>query len=57
MSVSILEALQNAQYNLESVPVVGPKIAKIQLRNAVKALEAGLNLHDNLDDFLESQDN
>lgn len=43
MSVSILEALQNAEHNLATGHPVVAKMAKSQLHNAVVLLEKGYN--------------
>ncbi len=56
MSVSILEALQNANYNLDNVKVMGTAIlplVKEQLNNAVILLEKGYSLSDEVEPLLE----
>jgi len=53
MSVSILEALQNANYNLKSNGQLGAMIAKDQLNNAVTLLEKGYSLDDEVEPLLE----
>lgn len=53
MSVSILEALQNADYNITNNGVLGANIAKRQLHNAVTLLEKGYSLDDEVEPLLE----
>lgn len=56
MSVSILEALQNASANLDNVRKIGPMIlplAKSQLDNAIGLLEKGYSINDQVDPLLE----
>lgn len=44
MSVSIIEALQNADYNLQNNGSIGLVLAKAQLHNAVVLLEKGYSI-------------
>lgn len=44
MSVSIMEALQNADYNLRNTGTIGVMIAKEQLHNATVLLEKGYDI-------------
>lgn len=56
MSVSILEALQNASLNLDNVKYLGPAIlplAKEQLDNAIVLLEKGYDIDDQVEPLLE----
>uniref|UniRef100_A0A6M3LBL9 Uncharacterized protein n=1 Tax=viral metagenome TaxID=1070528 RepID=A0A6M3LBL9_9ZZZZ len=56
MSVTILEALENANYNLNNVNVLGMALlplAKEQLNNAVVLLEKGYGLYDKVEPLLE----
>lgn len=53
MSESILEALENADYNLANNGVVGIGIAKSQLHNAVVLLEKSYSLYDEVEPLLE----
>jgi hypothetical protein len=56
MSVSILEALMNANMNLDNVKILGMAIlplAKEQLNNAVVLLEKGYNIHTQVEPLLE----
>ena len=53
MSVTILEALQNADYNLQNNGVVILNIARTQLHNAVVLLEKGYGLYDEVEPLLE----
>lgn len=53
MSVSILEALQNANYNLQSGQSFGMMVAKRQLNNAVVLLEKGYGLDEEVEPLLE----
>ncbi len=53
MSVTILEALQNADYNLQHNGAVTLPIAKNQLHNAVVLLEKGYTLDDEVEPLLE----
>lgn len=59
MSVSILEALQNANYNLSNVSIM-PRLlplAKEQLNNAVTLLEKGYSLCTEVEPLLEEYGN
>lgn len=56
MSVSILEALQNADYNLQNNGSFGLGIAKMQVHNATTLLEKGYSVYDDLDSLLEPYD-
>ena len=56
MAVTILEALQNANYNLDNLKVVGMgmlPLVKGQLNNATVLLEKGYNLYDEVEPLLE----
>ena len=56
MSVTVLEALQNANFNIDNVKVLGPAflpLVKDQLNNAVVLLEKGYSLHDEVEPLLE----
>jgi len=53
MSVSILEVLQNADYNIQHNGALGVMIAKDQLHNAVELLEKGYSLDDEVEPLLE----
>ena len=53
MSVSILEALQNADYNLRENGPIGLFVAKEQLHNAVELLEKNYSLHDLVEPLIE----
>ncbi len=56
MAVTILEALQNAEHNIDSVGLVGIGVlilAKSQLHNAVTLLEKGYGLNDEVEPLLE----
>ncbi len=55
MSVSIMEALQNANYNLDNVariPMLLPMV-KEQLNNAVTLLDKGYGIWDEVEPLLE----
>lgn len=55
MSVSIIECLQNANYNLENVakmPMLLPMV-KEQLNNAIVLLEKGYGIYDEVEPLLE----
>ena len=55
MSVSILEALQNANYNLDNLktmPMLLP-LVKEQLNNAATLLEKGYGIDDEVEPLLE----
>lgn len=53
MAVSILEALQNANYNLNNNGQLGVMIAKEQLKNAVTLLEKGYSIDEEVELLLE----
>lgn len=56
MAVTILEALQNANYNLDNVKYMGVALVPIikgQLNNAVVLLEKGYDLYDEVEPLLE----
>ena len=54
MSVTIMEALMNAKYNLIEGRIPWQiQMGKKQLKNAVTMLEKGYSLEDNLDDLIE----
>jgi len=56
MSVSILEALQNAEANLKNVKVLGMAIlpmAENQLHNALTLLEKGYSIYEEVEPLLE----
>ena len=55
MAVTILEALQNAELNIDNVSVIGISIlplAKQQLHNAVTLLGKGYNIDDEVEPLL-----
>ncbi len=54
MAVTILETLQNANYNLNNAAIPFQiEIAKSQLHNAVTLLDKGYDLHEEIDPILE----
>lgn len=56
MAVTILEALQNANHNLDNVARMGIALlplAKAQLNNAVTLLEKGYGIDDEVEPLLE----
>lgn len=56
MAVTILEALQNANINLDNLKIMGMgllPLVKGQLNNAVILLEKGYNLYDEVEPLLE----
>lgn len=53
MSVTILEALQNADFNIQRNGAIGASIAKGQLHNAIVLLEKGYTLDDEVEPLLE----
>lgn len=54
MSISIMEALQNADYNLQNNAAIGGlMLAKDQLHNAVTLLDKGYGLEDEVEALLE----
>lgn len=54
MSVTIYEALLNADLNLQNNGMIGLVIAKDQLHNAVTLLEKGYSLEDRVEPLLEA---
>lgn len=55
MSTSILEALENADYNFRQ-GLIGIPLAKSQLHNAVILLRKGYSLYDEVDLILDKYD-
>lgn len=53
MSVSILECLQNADYNLQNNQVLGARLAKDQVHNATVLLEKGYGLETEVEPLLD----
>jgi len=53
MAVTILEALQNADYNLHNNGGIGVMVAKEQVHNAVELLNKGYELHEEVEPLLE----
>ena len=53
MSVSILEALLNADYNLRNNGGVGFVLARSQLHNAVILLEKGYDVSEEVEPLIE----
>lgn len=54
MAVTILEALQNADYNLsESMTFISLEIARQQLHNAITLLEKGYDVYELVEPLLE----
>jgi len=56
MAVTILEALQNANYNLDNVCKIGMALlplVKGQLNNAVTLLEKGYDIHTEVEPLIE----
>jgi hypothetical protein len=56
MSVTILEALQNAGCNLDNMSIIGLTllpIVKEQLHNATTLLEKGYSIYDEVEPLLE----
>lgn len=56
MSVSIMEALQNANYNLDNLKTIGMgllPLVKEQLNNAVTLLDKGYDIWDEVEPLLE----
>jgi hypothetical protein len=53
MSVTILEALQNANHNVNTGNSIALSIAKDQLNNAVVLLEKGYSLNQKVEPLLE----
>ena len=59
MAVSIIEALQNANYNLDNLarmPMLLPMV-KEQLNNATTLLEKGYDIYDEVEPLLEKYGN
>lgn len=50
MGITIMEVLQNAQYNLNNNGAFGYEIAKQQLNNAIEKLEKGKELYDEFEE-------
>jgi len=60
MAVTILEALQNANYNLDNVKKIGMALlplVKDQLNNAVVLLEKGYSIDTEVEPLLEKYGN
>lgn len=57
MAVTILEALQNADYNLQKNGMIGLAFVKWQLHNATVLLEKGYSLYEEIDPILEKYPN
>jgi hypothetical protein len=53
MSVSIMEALQNADYNLRNNGGIGAMFAKEQVHNATVLLDKGYDIWTNVDALIE----
>jgi hypothetical protein len=53
MSVSIIEALMNADYNLQNNGGLGMMLAKDQLHNAVTLLDKGYGIYEEVEPLLE----
>ena len=53
MSVSIIEALQNADYNLQKNGAIGVIVAKEQVHNAIVLLEKGYDINEKVEPLLE----
>ncbi len=53
MAVTISETLWNADYNLQNNGIIGLKLAKEQLHNAVELLGKGYDLDDEVEPLLE----
>ena len=56
MAVTILEALENANYNIDNVATLGMALLpliKEQLNNAVVLLEKGYSLYEKVEPLLE----
>jgi hypothetical protein len=54
MSVTILEALQNAQFNLveQKIPGISDRIGASQLNNAIVLLEKGYGVNEEVEPLL-----
>ena len=57
MAATILEALQNADYNLQNNGLFALAIAKDQLHNAVVLLEKNYSLYTEIEPLLEEYGN
>ena len=53
MSVTIMEALQNGDYNLKLGGTIQLHVAKSQIHNAVTLLDKGYGLEDNITELLD----
>lgn len=53
MAVTILEALKNADYNVQNNGTVGLMFAKNQLHNVTILLEKGYDLYEEVEPLLE----
>jgi len=56
MSVSIIEALQNAEINIKNVKRIGPAILPLvqgQLHNAIVLLDKGYSIYDEVEPLLD----
>jgi hypothetical protein len=53
MAVTIFEALQNANYNIQHNGALGALIAKEQLNNAVTLLEKGYDLSEEVEPLID----
>ena len=53
MAVTISEALWNADYNLQNNGMIGMRLAKEQLHNAVELIGKGYDLQDEVEPLLE----
>lgn len=53
MSVSVFEALENADYNLQNNGQMGAMFAKDQLHNAVELIKKGYNLEEEVEPLLD----
>lgn len=53
MAVTILEALQNANYNIQNNGQLGVMFAKEQINNAVTLLEKGYSLEEEVEPLLD----
>jgi len=53
---TILEALENAKYNVDNIPKLGSfliPLVKMQLENSIILLEKGYPVHTEMDNLLE----
>lgn len=55
MAVTILEALENAHFNLcvQKIPGISDKIGESQLRNAIDLLEKGYSIHEEVEPLID----